>query len=181
MDDPDKEHPVTTQPTKEALAKVKLMVMKWKEVMRAGEDGRDKAEEKKEKVVAALNIMKTRTYGGATKEEIRESTEAWVINWQQWIGLELLHSTNIEQATRHLGVFCNMNLSRREQIKVTRAKFVDMHERINRTKPTAEMSIYCTDAQATTDILQADTSPHRGETFHAFGDGATWPKEKITG
>ena len=36
-------------------------------------------------------------------------------------------------------------------------------------------------AQATTDILQANTSPHRGETVHAFGDGATWPKEEITG
>ena len=34
--------------------------------------------------------------------------------------------------------------------------------------------------QATTDILQASTSPHRRETVHAFGDGATWPKEEIT-
>ena len=35
--------------------------------------------------------------------------------------------------------------------------------------------------QATPDILQANTSPQRGETIHAFGDGATWPKEGITG
>jgi hypothetical protein len=72
----------------------------------------------------------------------------------RWLGLtgqscrflELLHSTNIEQATRYLGVFFNMNLSWREQTKVTRAKFADMHERISRTKPTAEMAIYCTNA-----------------------------------
>ena len=32
-----------------------------------------------------------------------------------------------EQATRHLGVFFNMNPSWMEQIKVTRAKFADLH------------------------------------------------------
>ena len=39
MDDPDKGHPVTTQPTKhlEALVRVKRMIMKWKDI-REGED-----------------------------------------------------------------------------------------------------------------------------------------------
>ena len=46
-----------------------------------------------------MNRMKSKAYGEATKEEIRESTEAWTTNWQQWVGLELLRSTNIEQAT----------------------------------------------------------------------------------
>ena len=57
-----------------------------------------------------------------------------------------MHSTNIEQATRYLGVFFNMNLSWREQIGITRAKFTDLHERINRTKPAAEMATHCTNA-----------------------------------
>ena len=39
MDDPEKEHPVTKQQTKEALVKVKAMTMKWKEDIRAREGG----------------------------------------------------------------------------------------------------------------------------------------------
>ena len=35
--------------------------------------------------------------------------------------------------------------------------------------------------QATTDILQANTSPLREETAHAFGDGATWLKQGVVG
>ena len=146
MDDPGKEHPVTEQPTKEALVRVKVMIMKWKKDIQAGEDGREQAEQRRERVTESLNKMKAKAYGEATEEEIKESTEAWATNWQQWVGLEIMHSINIEQATRYLGVFFNMNLSWREQIKVTRAKFTDMHERISRTKPTAEMAIYCTNA-----------------------------------
>ena len=39
-----------------------------------------------------------------------------------------------------------MDLSWREQIQVIRAKFQDMYDRINRTRPTAEMAIYCLNA-----------------------------------
>jgi hypothetical protein len=38
MDDPEKEHPVTEQPKKEALVRVKVMIMKWKKDIQAGED-----------------------------------------------------------------------------------------------------------------------------------------------
>ena len=48
MDDPEKEHPVTEQPKKEALVRVKVMIMKWKKDIQAGEDGRDQAERRKE-------------------------------------------------------------------------------------------------------------------------------------
>ena len=41
MDDPEKEHPVTEQPKKEALVRVKVMIMKWKKDIQAGEDGKD--------------------------------------------------------------------------------------------------------------------------------------------
>ena len=39
-----------------------------------------------------------------------------------------------------------MDLSRREQIQVIRGKFQDMYDRISRTRPTAEMAIYCLNA-----------------------------------
>ena len=120
--------------------------MKWKRDMQAGEDGRGQAEQRGEGVTESLNRMKTKAHGEATEEEVRESTEAWATNWQQWVGLEMMHSTNIGQATRCLGVSFNMDLSWREQIKVTRAKFTDMHERISRAKPTAEMAMCCTNA-----------------------------------
>jgi hypothetical protein len=110
MDDPEKEHPVTEQPKKEALVRVKVMNMKWKRDIQAGEDGRVQAEQRRESVTKALNRMKTKAYGEATEEEVKESTEAWAMNWQQWVGLEIMHSTNIEQATKYLGVFFNMNL-----------------------------------------------------------------------
>ena len=52
----------------------------------------------------------------------------------------------MEQATRYLAVFFNMDLSWREQIQVIRSKFQDMYARINRTRPTAEIAIYCLNA-----------------------------------
>ena len=39
-----------------------------------------------------------------------------------------------------------MDLSWREQIRGIRGKFKDMYDRINRTRPTAEMAIYCLNA-----------------------------------
>jgi hypothetical protein len=39
-----------------------------------------------------------------------------------------------------------MDLSWREQIQVIRGRFQNMHGRINRTHPTAEMAIYCLNA-----------------------------------
>ena len=146
MDDPEKEYLITEQPKKKVKVKVKVTIMKWKKGIQAGEGGRDQDEQRKESVTESLNRMKAIAYREPTGEEINESKEAWATNWQQWAGLEIMHSTNTEQATRHLGVFFNMNLFWREQIKVTRAKFADMHERSNRTKPTAEMAIYCTNA-----------------------------------
>ena len=56
------------------------------------------------------------------------------------------HALNIEQATRYLGVFFNMDLSWREQIQVIRGKFHNIYDRINRTRPTAEMATYCLNA-----------------------------------
>ena len=66
MDDPEKEHPVTEQPEKEALVRVKVMIMKWKRDIQAGEDGRDHAEQRGESVTESLNRMKTKAYGEAT-------------------------------------------------------------------------------------------------------------------
>ena len=100
MDDPEKEHPMTEQPKKEALVKVKVMIMKWKKDIQAREDGRDQAEQRKESVIESLNRMKAIAYGEATEEEIKGSTEVWTTNWQQWVGLEIMHSTNLEQTTR---------------------------------------------------------------------------------
>ena len=83
MDDPEKEHPVTEQPKKGALVRVKVMIMKWKRDIQAGEDGRVQAEQRKESVTEALIRMKTKAYGEATEEGVKESTKAWAINWQQ--------------------------------------------------------------------------------------------------
>ena len=59
---------------------------------------------------------------------------------------EIRHALDIEQAARYLEVFFNMNLSWREQIQVIRSMFHDMYDRINRTRLTAEMAIYCLNA-----------------------------------
>ena len=47
MDDPEKEHPMTEQPKKEALVKVKVkvMIMKWKKDIQAREDGGNATED----------------------------------------------------------------------------------------------------------------------------------------
>ena len=64
--------------------------------------------------------------------------------------LEIRHALNIEQATSYRGVLFNIDLSWREQIQVIRSKFQDMYNRINRTRPTAEMAIYCLNAAVNT-------------------------------
>ena len=43
----------------------------------------------------------------------------------------------------YLGVLFNTELSWREQIQVIRSRFQDMYDRINMTRPIAEMAIYC--------------------------------------
>ena len=74
MDDPEKQHPVTEQPKKGALVRVKVMIMKWKKATQAGEDGNDHAERRKECVTESLNRMKIKAYGEATEEEVKEPT-----------------------------------------------------------------------------------------------------------
>ena len=51
--------------------------------------------------------------------------------------MKIRHALNIEQATRYLRVFFNMDLSWREKIQVIRIKVQNMYDRINRTRPTA--------------------------------------------
>ena len=92
-------------------------------------DDPDKEAKHLRTLVMALGKLKKDTYGGATEEEISRSTEYWAEQWQQWVCLRIRHTLNIEQATRYLGVFFDMDLSWREQIRVIRGRFQDMYDR----------------------------------------------------
>ena len=136
MDNADETHLVTSQPCAEKVKKVKCMLRGWEDETKRSEDPAKEAEHQCA-VVAALNTLKGVTYEEATEEEITSSTECWAEQWQQWMCLEMRHALNIEQATRYMGAFFNMDLSWREQIRVIRDKFQNMYDRINRTHPTA--------------------------------------------
>ena len=145
MDNADERHLVTSQPCVEEVKKIKCMLRECGGGVKRDEDPAKESKHMRA-IARALNMLKGRTYGEATEEEVNRSTECWAEQWQQWVCLEIRHALEIEQATRYLGVFFNMNLSWREQIRAIRRKFQDMCDRINRTCPTAEMAIYCLNA-----------------------------------
>ena len=60
---------------------------------------------------------------GCGKRVSYESTKCWAEQWQQWVCLKIRHTLGIEQATRYLGVFFNMDLSWSGQIQAIRGKF----------------------------------------------------------
>ena len=110
MDNADETHLVTSQPCAEEVKRVKCMLREWEDEIKRSEDPAKEAEHLRA-VVAALNTLKRGTYEGGTEEEVTSSTECWAEQWQQWTYLEMRHALDIEQATRYLGVFFNMDLS----------------------------------------------------------------------
>ena len=105
MEEEGKEHPVTRQPTKGEIKKITDLMRAWETVIKQDQDGGGLSGVEKERVVGAITAAKRRAYGGATQEAVERSTEHWAGQWQQWVGLECMHATFIEQATRYLGVF----------------------------------------------------------------------------
>ena len=146
IENTDKSHPVTKQPKQEDIARAKVAIREWEEEIQSDEEGGQAVKDRRDKVTKIINLIKGETYGGATPREIQESTEDWTGKLQQWIGLRVMHKTNIGKATRYLGVFFNMDLSWKTQIQVLRGKFEDLYDRISHTKPTTEMAIYCINA-----------------------------------
>ena len=49
---------------------------------------------------------------------------------------------------------------------MTSAKFTDLHERISRTKPTAEMAIYCTNAMLNAALRSPLENPAESELWY---------------
>ena len=92
------------------MKKVKCILREWKNEIKRSEDPVKEAEHLRS-AVAALNTSKRGTYGVATEEEVTGSTECWAEQWQQWTCLKTRHALNMEQATRYLGMFFNMDLS----------------------------------------------------------------------
>ena len=98
MDNVDKDHPVTTQPSIEKVAQIKSMLHKWESEIKEGENPHKEGQHKS-KVVSASKEIKRAAYGGATEEEINESDEDWAEQRQQWVCFRMVHAMNIEQAT----------------------------------------------------------------------------------
>ena len=114
IENTDKSHPVTKQPKQEDIARAKVAIREWEEEIQSDEEGGQAVKDRRDKVTKIINLIKGETYGGATPREIQESTEDWTGKLQQWIGLRVMHKTNIGKATRYLGVFFNMDLSWRD-------------------------------------------------------------------
>ena len=146
IENTDKAHPVTKQPKQGDIIRAKEAILEWEREIQNDEEGGQAARDRRDNVAAIINLIKSETYGGATPGEIQESTEDWAGKLQQWIGLRVMHKTNVGEATRYLGVFFNMDLTWRTQIQVLRGKFEELYDRITHTKPTTEMAIYCINA-----------------------------------
>ena len=93
-----------------------------------------------------INTQKIKAYSQASEHEIEESTEEWKEEWRQWIYLISTHNTHIQLATRYLGVYFNMDMSWNKQTEILQDKFEELYSKINNTKPTTEMAIYCINA-----------------------------------
>jgi ribonuclease HI len=145
MDNMEAKHLVTSQPCAEKVKQIKSMLRAWEDELQ-GEDDPAEISKHKRAVVRALTRVKKSTYGETGEQEIIESTESWAEEWQQWTSLKLRHQLSVEQATRYLGVFFNMDLSWRGQRQVLESKFRDLYDRIARTRPTTEMAVYCLNA-----------------------------------
>ena len=81
MDNADREHLVTSQPSAEEVKKIKSMVREWEDEVKRDDDPAKESEHLRA-IVGALNKLKGRTYGEATEEEINRSTECWAEQWQ---------------------------------------------------------------------------------------------------